>query len=428
MNKMILTLALALGSFYAQAYNPTLDPAIKNVEECLKSSQVLVCNDDIKAILTNLQLDIRGEFAMYLREELKANSSEKVINNLFVTLPSLVSLYETLDTNNTWSYRALKTLQDDVSIEYVKIAPIDTDFLVKLYKGQGAEAGRYGLLTTLSAKIDGLTSLAEMENAIRFLEVAKEYSRVIGDEAYLYNTAVALISKVTVKETAIRPGHEGIYNVTFDKPEMASGLNIDKVVVMEGNAKDSLVVSFVASQSRVIKISFPGSAMLGDVIFSNMDTYNNTQDASNPYFKFTLNRQAKTIQGVFSTARYGVLTFKGTLLSSNTAIYGLSTVKGLSLDQLIGSYKVQVGNYDMNLVIRKRTEERSVVEAALFSDNAMISFSKVSLDSEKGILSIVDYNNERKLTLAVTSFESAPEFKGEFVNANQAKTLPVVSK
>jgi hypothetical protein len=428
MRKSILTISFMLLSFYAQAYNPALDPAIKNVEECFRNNEFLICNGELDSELAKLQLDARGDFAIYLREALTKNPTEKVVKNLFTTLPALVQLYEKLDSNAVWSYRALKALQDDVSIEFVKIAPIDAAFLVELYKTQGSIAGRYGLLTTLSGKIASINDLPQMDNLIHFLEIAKEHSRTLGDETYLYNTAVELIGLVTVKAGMLRPGHEGIYDVTFDNAEAAKALNIDKIVVMEGNAKDSLVVNFVASQSRIVKISFTAAGMLGDAIFSNLDIYNDNQDTSNPYFKFTLDREAKTIKGVFATARHGEMTFSGKLISSNSSVYAQDSVKGLTLGQLLGTFKVKVGNYDMTLVLKKRALERSVVEAALYSDNAMISFSKVSLNSAKGVLTLVDYSNERKLTLAVVGFEAGVKFSGQFLNAAQSKVLEVTSK
>lgn len=429
MKKLLLTIALALSSLSVMAANPALDPAVKNVEACLKSNQVLLCNAELLNQLTEVNLDARGEFAIYLRDGLKSNQTNKVIENLFQILPEIVGLYEKLDTNTNWSYRAIKTLQDDVSIEFVKISPIDTDFLVNLYKSQGTIAGRYGLLTVLDGKISTLKTTEEMDKLIRFLEVAKNHSRAIGDEPYLYNTAVELIGKVTVKAGDVRPGHEGIYSIFFDNAEAAKILNIDRVVVMEGNGRDSLVVSFVASKSRIVKVTFTAAAMLGDTIFSNMDTYNDGQDTSNSYFKFVLNRETKTIKGVFSSARHGELSFSGSMLSSNSSVYALNTVKDLNLEQLMGSFKVKVGNYDMKLVIKKRAEDRSVVEAALFSNNAMITFSKVTLNSKKGVLSLVDYNNERKLTLAIVDLTTeGPVFQGQFLNAAQSKVLEVTSK
>jgi hypothetical protein len=428
MKKIIIGLLVSVSSFYAHAYNPTMDPAIKNVEGCLSASGVFICNTEINGILSSLSMDVRGEFAMYLREKLQTNKNELVINNLYTKLKELADLYETLDSSSNWSWRAIKNLLDDVAIEYVKIAPIDQEFLTKLYKNQGALSGRYGLLTTLNDKIEGLTELSEMENLIRFLEVAKDYSRLIRDEQYVYNTAVEMIKKVTQKEMDIRPGHEGVFSLTFDNPEMAAGLKIDRLVVMESNAKDALVVSFVASTTRVVKMSFTGALILGDTISSNLDIYNNVQDTANPFFKFVLDRKGNVIKGVFSTARYGVLNFSGSLLESNVAIYNENTVKNLDIEQLIGSYKVKVDDHSMQLIIRKRTDDRSIVEAALYNDNAMISFSKVTLNSQKGVLSLVDINNERKLTLAIVDMQKGPIFKGQFVNAPQAKVFKVLTE
>lgn len=428
MKKLILALCFLVSSFCVYAYNPTLDPAIKNVENCLSNQGIMLCGDELPGILSSLSMDVRGEFAMYLRESLEKNKTVSVINNLYIQLQEVIALYEKLDTSNNWSYRAIKNLLDDVAIEFVKISPIDQEFLTKLYLNQGSIGGRYGLLTTLNNKIEELTSLADIENLIRFLEVAKEHSRVLRDESYVYNTAVDMIRKLTDLGMTIRPGHEGIFTVDFENPEMASYLKIDRVVVIESNSKDSLVVNFVASTSRLVKMSFMGALILGDTIASNLDVYNNNQDTANPFFKFVLNRETNTIKGTFSTARYGVMNFTGKLLKSNLPVYEQLTVKGLSLDQLTGSFSVKVGDYDMQLIIRKRTEDRSIVEAALFNDNAMISFSKVSLNSEKGVLSLVDINNERKLTLAIIEMKNGAVFKGQFINAPQAKALDVISK
>lgn len=141
-----------------------------------------------------------------------------------------------------------------------------------------------------------------------------------------------------------------------------------------------------------------------------------------------LDRQNKTVKGYFSSARYGKSTFSGKLVKSNLSVYSQVNVEGLTLDQLVGSHAVKVGNYEMTLTIGKRTEDRTVYEASLVNDNALMSFSKVSI-SEKGIISLVDSNNQRKLTLGVTDFSgTSPVLVGQFLNASQAKILEVVSK
>ncbi|MDD4975344.1 MAG: hypothetical protein PHY93_13375 [Bacteriovorax sp.] len=429
MKKLFLILAL-VASFPTFARHASLDPAIKMVESCLAEQGVLLCNDNITEVLKTVNLDARGEFVYYLKDLVVKNETEKVVVNLYEKLQVLVPVYEKLDGCTEWSCRDLKMFLSDVSIRYVKISPISSALYVELYKAQAVQAGRYGLLMTLSEKADKATTLAEMDEMIKFAEFAKDYSRGIKDEYYLYQAGVAIVRNMTVAALKLRPGHEGIYKVTFDNAEVAKNLRIDNVIVMESNDRDALVVNFVASDSRIIKVSFKQAGLLGNTFFSNEDVYNNdnNQEIQSPFFKMELDRETKTVKGIFSSARYGKSTFSGKLDKSNISVYGQANVEGLELAQLIGKFKVKVGSYEMNLVIGKRTDDRSIYEASLVNNNALITFSKVSLDSAKGILSLVDSNNERKLTLGVVDISNSPLFKGQFLNAPQAKILDVESK
>ena len=425
--KNLLTALLVLASVNSFAYNPKLDPAIESVNSCLKNEEVLLCDTSVRDMLKSYDVNVRGEFVLFLKEMLNNNSSAKVVKNLYQELKVLVPMYEELDTCSQWSCTNIKQLQDSVSVLYVKVAPINKDFLSTLYKNQTGEVGRYGILTSLSEKMTSMNDSSEIDELIKFLEFAKEHSKVVGDESYLYRTAVDMIRQLTVKTLKTRPGHEGIYAVTFEDQDAARELKIDRVVVMESNNRDALVVNFVASKSSIMTISFDAAGILGNTLFSNQDVYNNNQNSANPYFKMELNRETNTIKGVYSTARFGELSFSGKLLVSNVSVFNETTTKGLELKNLVGSYDVKVGSTQMKLIIKKRTEERATFEAALFNDNAMISFSKVSLNSEKGVLSLVDYNNEKKITLAVLKDGESVKLSGQFLNAVQSKVFDVKS-
>nr|BDT29333.1 hypothetical protein BHI3_27990 [Bacteriovorax sp. HI3] len=429
MKKLLLILAL-VASVPAFALNAKLEPAVKMVEACLAEQGVLLCNSEITEVLKTVSLDARGEFVYYLKDLVNKNETEAVIKNLYTELQVLVPIYEKLDGCSEWSCRDLKIFLGDVSVRYVKISPIDSSLYITLYKAQAVQSGRYNLLMTLSAKAQTAKTVAEMDEMVKFAEFAKDYSRAIKDEYYLYQAGVAIVRDMTLAAMKLRPGHEGVYKVTFDNAEMAKNLRIDNVIVMESNDRDALVVNFVASQSRIIKVSFKQAGLLGNTFFSNEDVYNNdnNQEIQSPFFKMELDRETKTVKGYFATARYGKSTFTGTLAQSNISVYGQANVEGLSIDQLVGKHAVNVGGYDMTLVIGKRADDRSTYEGALVNQNALISFSKVSLDSSKGIISLVDSKNERKLTLGVTDISNSPVFKGQFLNAAQAKILNVQSK
>jgi hypothetical protein len=430
MKKLLLILGLVV-SFPSFALNAKLEPAVKMVEACLAEQGVLLCDPEITEVLKTVSLDARGEFVYYLKDVLNKNETEKTIVNLYTELQVLAPIYEKLDGCSEWSCRDLKIFLGDVSIRYVKVSPINSELYIKLYKGQAVQSGRYGLLSTLSEKSDKAANVEEMDEMIRFAEFAKNYSRQIGDEYYLYQAGVAIVRKMTLAAMKVRPGHEGVYSIVFDNAEVNKDLKIDSVVVMESNDRDALVVNFVASHSRVIQVAFKQAGLLGNTFFSNEEIYNNENNPQiqSPYFKMELDRETKTVKGVFTSARYGKSTFSGKLVKSNLSVYSQDNVEGITLEQLVGKHSVQVGNYSMTLSIGKRADDRAVYEASLVSDNALITFSKVSIDSARGIISLVDSNNQRKLTLGVTDVSAAaPVFVGQFLNAPQAKILEVVSK
>ena len=431
MKKLLLILAL-VASVPGFAMNAGLDPAVKMVQTCLAEQGVLLCNDQITEVLKTVSLDARGEFVYFLKDLVAKNENEKVIVNLYVKLQELVPVYEKLDTCSEWSCRDLKVLLGDVSIRYVKVSPINSDLYIQLYKAQATQGSRYGLLQTLAAKAKTATTLVDIDSMIRFAEFAKDYSRTIGDENYLYQAGVAIVRDMTLVALKLRPGHEGIYKISFDDTNAAKNLRIDNVIVMESTDRDALVVNFVASESRIIKVSFKQAGLLGNTFFSNEAVYNNdnNQDFQSPFFKMELDRATNSVKGYFASARYGKATFTGKLAQSNISVYGQGNVEGLTIDRVLGQHAVKVGAYNMTLNITKRSEEgKAFYEGSLVNDNALISFSKVSVDSTKGIISLVDARNERKLTLGVTDLSSNTlVFKGQFLNALQAKILNVESK
>lgn len=429
MKKLLLILGLVV-SYPSFALNAKLEPAVKMVEACLAEQGVLLCNDGITEVLKTVSLDARGEFVYYLKDVLNKNENEKTVVNLYTELQELVPVYEKLDGCTEWSCRDLKIFLGDVSIRYVKVSPINSELYIQLYKAQAVQSGRYGLLSTVSEKSDKAANVAEMDEMVKFAEFAKNYSRQIGDEYYLYQAGVAIVRKMTLAAMKLRPGHEGVYSISFDNAEVNKDLKIDNVVVMESNDRDALVVNFVASQSRIIKVAFKQAGLLGNMFFSNEEVYNNENNpqVQSPYFKMELDRETKTVKGVFTSARYGKSTFTGKLVKSNLSVYSQENVEGVTLEQLVGKHLVKVGNYDMTLTIGKRADDRAVYEAALVNDNALISFSKVTIDSAKGIVSLVDSNNQRKLTLGVTDISGSPVFAGQLLNAPQAKIMEVTSR
>ena len=429
MSKLLLILSF-LFSTQVFAYSASLDPVLKLTDNCLATTGTTFCDAQITEGLKTVGLNARGEFVMYLKEIVKTNNTEKFITNLYQQLQVLVPMYEKLDTCEEWSCKDMKNFFGDVSVSYIKIAPVSSDFYIQVFKTQATGGGRYNILNVLSAKADTITKLSEMDEMVTFAEFAKNLCKSVKDEFWITNVGIDIIRKMTVAATHLRPGHEGVYSIQFDDKNVTDNLKIDRVVVMEANDRDSLIVNFVSSDSRVIKVAFTQAGLLGNTFFSNIDVYNNdnNQEIQSPVFKMELDRTTGSIKGFLGSARYGKSNFTGTLIKSNLSVFSETTVANLTLEQLVGSYNVTVGSYEMTLTIGKRTADKTIYEAALVNDNALITFSKVTLDSAKGILSIVDSKNERKLTLAVTGVTDGVTLKGQLLNAPQAKIFDVVSK
>lgn len=420
-----ILVALAF-SFSALALGLKLKPIIEKVNNCLVTTETLLCDQSIFEDLKTVSMDARGEFVYFLKDKLAKNETEKVIVNLYEELQTLVTLYDSLDSASDWSTRDAKVFLGDVSIRYVSIAPIDSDFLIKLYKEQRTQKGRYGLLMSLGNRLQGITAEAEMEGIVKFAEFAKDYSKTIGDEFYLYEAAIDLIKKMTAKIVAIFPAHEGIYEIAFDDSELGKKLRMDRITILESNYREGLVATFSYSKSNMARFTFKGAGILGSTVYSSDDVYHDRLDFGAPFFKFLLEKESGEITGVFNSARYGKATFTGKRIKSNHSVYSLSSVTGLELGDLLGKYQVKVGDYELTLVLRTRSEDDTIVEGALLNDNVLISFSKVRLDSTKGILGLVDSKNERKLTLAVTESSSAGfALQGLFFNAPQGKAQEI---
>lgn len=427
----ILTLTLSmLFSINAFSWNIRLEKTIPLVDSCIENTGTALCNDEILAELAKTNVDARGEFVYFLKEKLAQNENEKFVVNLYEKLKPLVIMYEELDTCNEWSCRDAKVFVGEVATRYVKLTPVNKELYVELYKSQAVQSGRYALLMTLSEKSKALTSNKDIRDMISFAEIAKEYSRSIGDEYYLYQAGVAIIKDLTLKYVNKNPGLEGIYKISFNDNSLNKVLKIDSVVIMESNDRDALVVNFVGSNTRLVRMSFKQSGILGTTVFSNEDVYHNSEsyDISLPFFKFELNNETKEINGYLSSARYGKSYFSGRQEYSNASVYALGSSTELSLEKIEGLYNVKVGAKSMKLRIDKRADVRTLYQAALVSENAIITFSKVKLDNERGILSLVDSKNERKLTLTVKELSNGKiKFEGDFINSPLGKSEIVLS-
>lgn len=425
MRSLFLTLTF-LTSLNLMAMSPMLEPLAASIDKCKADTGVLLCQEDLAQQVTSMDLNARGELVYLLKSKME-NSSKEVIVNLYSEFKKLIPIYEELDGCDKWSCRDAKEFVGDISIEYVKVADINAKFLINLFKEQSVQSGRYGVLVTVHGRSKSVESLSEINEVTTFAEFAKEYVRQMGDEYYLYESAVDLVKKMTTKAIALNPKHEGIYSISFIDADINARIKINTIAVMKSNSAEGLVITLNDSRARLEKFVFNQAGILGNTLFSNEDVYTNQLDFSGTSIRFTLDHATGSIKGIFNSERFGAAEFVGQQISGTHNVLNNGESSDLKLKDLLGSYKVKVAGIGLNLVVRKRSAVTSKIEGALYNNNVLISFSRVTFYAARGTLEMVDSQNKRKLTLNVVSGPKGLEFSGVLFNVIMSKMMPVSS-
>lgn len=426
MKKLISAMIVAGVITQAYALSPKLNRTMELLKNCMAEAQVPLCDanfDEMVSELKKVGMDPRGEFVYVLKDVLKKENTEAVVVNLNDKLQVLAPVYVELDGTGNWSGRDILVLVGQVSVEYIKYSPIDAKVLEGLFVEQKTPKARYDFLGALHGKSKNLTKKTEIEELIAFSNFAKDHIKAQGDEFYIYQSAVELIKKMTIKNLEFVVGFEGVYEIELQDVAAAKTLKVDNVVVSLSNATNGLLVNFVSSKLRATKFSFKGAGLLGSTAFSNERVYVNSNELVAPGFKFDIDFDSKTVSGSFYSKRFGDVKFVGKQVTSNALFYEQTADVAVALDDVVGTYKVNVGSYNMTLKVEKN--EKGEYEAALLNDNALIVFNTVSYNSKFNVLKALDWKLERVLELKVSKVNDEVVITGQFTNSRTAKVLDV---
>ncbi|CAM9867269.1 unnamed protein product, partial [Chrysoparadoxa australica] len=396
MKKLVSTLILAGVMTQANALSPKLNKTMDLFKACMAEVKVPLCDANFEEMVSELKkvgLDPRGEFVYVLKDVLKKEGSKEVVLNLNEKLKVLAPVYIELDGTSNWSGRDILVLQGQVSVEVIKYAPVNAKELEELFVQQKTPAARYNFLGALHNKAKGINEQNEVEELITFGQFAKNHIKAHGDEFYIYETAVDLIKKLTIKNLEFIVGFEGVYEIELLDAAASKTLKVDNVVVSLADSTNGLLVNFVSSQYRATKFAFKGAGLLGNTAFSNQKVYVNSNELASPGFKFDIDFATNTVKGSFYSKRFGDVKFLGKQKSNNTELYQDVAVDSLSLGDVVGTFPVKVGAYSMTLKVEKN--ELGETEAALLNDNALIVFSKVTFNSKFNVLKAIDWQLER---------------------------------
>ncbi|WP_372654680.1 hypothetical protein [Halobacteriovorax sp.] len=414
MRSLLISLSLFI-TLNVQGMNALLVPTAESIDKCLETTGLLLCQDDLESRIRSMSLNARGELVYFLKDKMEGLSNEAIIN-LYTEFKKLVPVYEELDGCDKWSCRDAKEFLGDVSIEYIKITPVDSDFLIELFKEQPVQSARYGFLSTMHNLSKKYETISEINEVVTFAEFAKEHVRTVGDEYYLYESAVNLVDSMTKKVMLLEPKYEGVYSVTFVDPELNEQIKIDRISVMDSNSNSGLVITMNNSGARLEKFAFYQAGILGNTLFSNEDVYSNQQNFSGTAVKFDLDPESGSISGVFFSERFGTAEFTGSQIVGTRQVSEGTDKLDLNTEDFIGKYDLKVGDIDLTLKVLKRRSDSPKIEGALYNRNVLMNFSKVKYNAGRGVLELVDSKNKRKLVLGVTEVEGKLVLDGVFFN------------
>lgn len=260
----------------AKALSPKLDSTILLLKDCMNQEKVPLCDNHFNEMLAQLRrvdLDARGEFIYVLKDILKKDSSEGIIINLQEKLAILVSVYTEMDGLNTWSGRDSQILFQDVLLKYIKYIPLKKSELIKIFKEYTDQSFRYKSLGVLHSMLKEINSQQDIEEVMGFALFAKSYIKSQGDEYYIYQSAVSLIKKLTVKNLTYVRGFEGVYEIELFDDNAKNVLSLDHLVISSVDDKNGLLINFYSSKYRSSNFKFAGAALLEAIVFSVTDVF-----------------------------------------------------------------------------------------------------------------------------------------------------------
>lgn len=425
MKKLISGILFAGMLTNTHALSPKLNTTMELLKDCMSQVQVPLCDANFDKMVTELKavnMDARGEFVYVLKDVLTKESSKDVVVNLYEKLQVLAPVYTQIDGTSVWSGRDILGLLDQVSVEYIKYVTVDAKTLEDLFVKQATPAARYKFIGALHAKSADLKDQADIEEMISFGQFAKDFIKSKGDEYYIYQAAVELVKKMTIKNLSFVIGFEGVYEIELLDTAAQQTLKIDNLVISSSDDKNGLLVNFVSSQYIATKFSFKGAGLLGTTAFSNEKVYVNSNELVSPGFKFDINFDAKTLKGSFYSKRFGPVEFVGKQKVSNAALYEEAPLQVVAEAATIGTYPVKVGNYAMTLKIERGQDG---LELSLINDNALLIFPKATYNSKFGVIKALDWKLEKVLELKVEQVNGELKFSGLFTNGPAAKVFNV---
>jgi hypothetical protein len=377
-------------------------PLDDGINEC----GVPVC--DISATveaLTSLNEDRRYNYVNKMLRTYGDSSELEVLKNLLVASKETKAI-SVAQEDADWVIRESNSLTNAMIMGLAKYSEIDATELSMYFTQITSAQKRYEIIEFWSKKVDSIESIEDLGSLVTFSQSAKAHSILLGDEAWIPRAAGGLVSKITIKLTALDPAHEGIYSVDSMITGVTQGiLPFDKIAVLDSSAEESLVVIFYNSQYRRASFTFSDVALAGNILSGKLISSSQTSKE----FSFELDRDTGAISGTLSTTD-STISFSGTQSFSTRSVFAGQTPIILTENDAIGTFKGTVGSMKVSLTVKSFLP--GVYSATLRNESGSVKKDyKGKFYPQNGVLSLT-HNSTMKLIVSLREIDGEMVWSG----------------
>ncbi len=377
-------------------------PLDDGVNEC----GVPVC--DVSATIEALKSfneDRRYNYVNKMLSTYGESDKLEILENLLVASKETKAL-SVAQNDADWVVRESNNLTNAMIMGLAKYSDINAAALSSYFTQITSAQKRFEIIEFWSKKVESIESIDDLNALVKFSQNAKAHSVMLGDESWIPRAAGSLVSKITIKLTALDPAHEGVYNVSSMITGVTQGiLPFDKIAVLDSSADQNLVVIFYNSQFRRASFSFDDVALAGNILSSKSISSSQTSKE----FSFELDRETGAISGQLTTTD-STISFSGNQTFSTRSVFAGETPIVLTENDAIGTFKGTVGS--MNVTLTVKSFLPGVYSATLRNESGSVKKDyKGKFFPENGVLSLT-HNSTMKLIVSLREVDGQMVWSG----------------
>jgi hypothetical protein len=361
-------------------------------------------------VLRNDSQNDRFQFITVLQKTYHNSDDATALQNLREFGTAAVALLKEVREED-WLVRAAKTLHDEAVVGLAKYErPLSSDHLISYYRELETQDTRFLILSYWTAQIPTLDDTATLSGLITFVTEARKISLAAKEDDYMLRQCDQILEKASTRYTQVNPFHEGLYYVKVTcrpdprvkMPCSSLAMSIDRMVVMDTQSTNGLVVSMSASGPELTVFEY-ALASFSDRIFKG--TTRTLQRPSE--FTAKIDRTTGLIEGTLTTTQ---------TLGINYDFIATPVRTGLAFDrndplsdqeEIAGLYRGYVGDQVGQFIVRKFSD--GTYKASWMTDGEnyfQIDYQTEVTVAKKGLISFVAHppgRAELKLFLQKTS-------------------------